>query len=188
MKWHYFNITIAAALLISLPFRVMSAHCDEEAWNTILNQQSQVDQTYNLHAQRFNQFLSIHQNQPFLYQEFTSEEIRRFWHSNKDELHQSMKEQIQASLFVIEQIQQERINLQSLTSRVTVQAQRWQVISQHCRESDNPSNAIASWNYSLLNHALNRDINLLLTKLATLEQRYNKEVEALNNAKPMVEE
>lgn len=184
MKWHDIIITITAALLITLPFHAMSAHCAAQGWNQILKSQTDLDQSYNSHAQKFNQFLDLHQQQPFLYQEFTSDEIQQFWRSNKPTFHDSMKAQIDASLFVINKIQLERATLNRLTEQVTEQILRWQVISQHCKEIDNQSNTIASWNYAQLNQALNLDISLLLSKLKRLEQRYRNEVDALRKAMP----
>ncbi|MCZ4293278.1 hypothetical protein [Vibrio sinaloensis] len=187
MKWHCINITITAALLITLPFKVLSAHCSAPAWNEILTLQTDLDRTYNLHAQKFNQFLQIHNEQPFLYQEFTPQEIRQFWDSNKDTLHQSMNSQIEASLFVVDKIQLERDALQQLSERAEQQLLRWRNISQHCKQIDNQSNAIASEKYAQLNQALILDINKLFTKLLILEQRYVNEVEALRRARPDTE-
>lgn len=170
-------------MLITLPFKVMGEHCNASEWNKLLKLQTELDQTYNLHAQKFNQFLQVHNDQPFLYQEFTAQEIRQFWASNKSTLHQSMNSQIEASLFVVNKIQAERETLQNLEVAATKQQQLWQTISLHCSEVGVRSNTIASQNYAQLNQALTLDIKKLFTKLLILEQRYTKEVDALRQAK-----
>lgn len=181
MKWYY--IIITAALPITLPFQLSAAHCDEYSWNRSLKLQQSLDSKYNQHAQRYNQFLAFHRQQPFLYQEFSREEIRSFWRSNKHSLHSSMNAQISASQAMVKRIEQERSDLKPLLEQVDDQQLRWGAISKHCQLIDNQSNVITSLNYSQLNKALRQQIEELLIKLATLQQRYQYEVEALERAK-----
>lgn len=181
MKWHY--IIITAALLITLPFQLSAAHCDEYSWNRSLKLQQTLDSKYNQHARRYNQFLAFHREQPFLYQEFSREEIRSFWRSNKHLFHSSMNAQISASQAVVNRIEQERSELAPLIEQVADQQRRWRAISKHCQQVDNQSNAITSLNYSQLNKALSKQIEDLLTKLIALQLRYQNEIEALEQAK-----
>lgn len=184
MKWHSTRITIAAALLITLPCQVNSAHCDVESWNRALKLQTQLEQDYNFYATRFNQFLQMHLTQPFLYQEFSETELQGLWQSNNRAFHQQMQAQVEASLAVIEGITQERNQIQPLSQHALALHARWQAISQHCQRSGNQTNVITSWHYAQLNQALKEDIEALITKLDKIEQRYLQEIEALENAKP----
>jgi|GEM_PF-1337841 len=184
MKWHSVNITIAAALLITLPSGVNSAHCDAESWNRALKLQHELDLLYNYHSTRFNQFLKIHQNQPFLYQEFTALELSGLWQSNNQAFHQQMRSQAEASAAVIARIEEEQSMLIPLGNQAQAMEQRWITISQHCQDAGNQPNVINSWQYSQLNQALNVDIQALISKLNVLKSRYGREIEALENTKP----
>lgn len=183
MKWHRVLHTITAAVLITLPFPSSAAHCDAKTWNRALTLQQSLDTQYNQHAERFNQLLSFHQAQPFLYQEFSPNEIRSFWQSNKQTLLKSMQGQIAASQAVVKNIVQEREQLNPLLERAAKLQQRWQQISQHCKKIDNQSNTITSWNYAQNNKALIEQIHQLDEKLTTLQRRYQNEVRALENAR-----
>ncbi|MEZ8100729.1 hypothetical protein [Vibrio bivalvicida] len=184
MKWHSINITIAAALLITLPSGVNSAHCDAKSWNRALKLQYELEQLYNFHSNRFNQFLQIHQIQPFLYQEFTAKELSSLWQSGNQAFHQQMRSQAEASAAVIERIEEEQSLLIPLSNQARALEQRWITISQHCQDTGNQPNVINSWQYSQLNQALNVDIEDLISKLNVLKSRYGREIEALENAKP----
>ncbi|NVD08959.1 hypothetical protein FCU94_19100 [Vibrio sp. JPW-9-11-11] len=183
MKWYRYLLTITAALLITLPLPSGASHCDAETWNHALKLQQALDTQYNQHAKRFNQFLTFHREQPFLYQEFSRNEIRSFWQSNKQTLHKSMQGQIAASQQVVEAIEQERKTLNPLLDNASTLHQQWRRISQHCQKIDNQSNTIASWNYAQLNKLLIKQIQQLDEKLALLQQRYQNEVRALEDAR-----
>ncbi|MDC5870655.1 hypothetical protein OPW39_17790 [Vibrio europaeus] len=187
MKWHSINITIAAALLITLPYGVNSAHCDAESWNRALILQQELDQKYNFHATRFNQFLQIHQAQPFLYQEFTTDELKGLWQSDNHTFHQHMQTQAQASGVVISRINEEKRLLDPLVNQASAMEKRWLSISKHCKKSGSQSNVISGWQYSQANQAMRKDIESLISKLTILEGRYRNEVEALENAKPKLQ-
>lgn len=184
MKWHCLNITIAAALLITLPYGVNSAHCDAESWNRALKLQQELEQEYNFYATRFNQFLQIHQAQPFLYQEFTTKELQGLWQSNNHAFHKRMQSQAKASSIVIDKINEEKQLLDPLLGQASAMEKRWLSLSKHCKTVSSQSNVISGWQYSQVNQAMRKDIEALISKLTILEGRYRSEIEAILNAKP----
>ncbi|KJY82815.1 hypothetical protein TW81_11410 [Vibrio galatheae] len=184
MKWHNNYLIIAAALLITLPCKGNSVRCNADSWNHALKHHQEIEQEYNFHATRFNTLLQAHRIQPFLYQEFSREELQGLWLSPNSEFHKQMQTQIEASLTIIEQIQQEKQTIARLTTQAEAQSQLWRAISEHCRRIGEQSNVIISWNYAELNQALTADIEEMIQKLIIIESRYTKEIEALENAKP----
>lgn len=183
MIWHYFT-TIAATVLITLPFQLNASHCNEKSWNHILNVQLEIDENYNFHASRFNRFLKRHKERPFLFQEFSNEELKQLW-AKKDPIYQTrMQEQLHASLTVIGLIEQERQNLAPLIQRIANQQQDWIEISQHCDNSASTINMVTGLNYSQLNQALIKDTTLLIKQLDILKRHYVRELDALEQSRP----
>ncbi len=184
MKWHSIHITIAASLLITLPWQVNSAHCDEKSWNRVLKLQHDLEQVYNHHATRFNEFLQIHQAQPFLYQQFTQDELQALWQSRNNRFQEQIQSQADASQEVVKRIKEERVLLEPMLAKAETQQSHWLDLSKHCKRTGNQTNVIASTNYSQLNRALKADIEALLSKLKVLESRYERERLAIESAKP----
>lgn len=183
MIWHYLT-TITAAMLITLPFQVNGSQCNEKTWNANLKVQQELDESYNLHASRFNQFLKLHQEQPFLFQEFSTEEIHSLWSTNNTRYLEHMNAQIQASTTLIDLIAAERSAIEPLGEKALLQQDQWLTISRHCQADGKTVNMISGLDYAQLNQALIRDINTLLIKLDTLQARYKQEVEALESSRP----
>lgn len=184
MKWHSVNITIAATLAITLPCEVIGAYCDEKSWNHTLKLQHQLDQNYNFHATRFNQFLQIHHSQPFLYQEFTQVELRALWLSEDRSFRQRLQSQALASTTIIGHIEEERVMIAPLQSQATTLKQKWRQISADCLKTGNQANRITSSHYVQLNQALSIDLEGLSAKLDVLKSRYEKERDLLEATKP----
>lgn len=184
MKWQNIHITIAASLLITLPWQVNSAHCDEKSWNHALKLQQELEALYNHHATRFNEFLQIHQAQPFLYQQFSEDELRTLWLSKQHHFQEQIQLQADASLEVIAKINEERLLLEPMLDQVDTQRNHWLNLSQHCKQTDNQANVITSSSYAQLNHALKSDIEALISKLKVIETRYERESQAIEKAKP----
>lgn len=184
MKWHTIHITIAASLLITLPWQVNSAHCDEESWNRVLKLQHDLEQLYNHHATRFNEFLQIHQAQPFLYQQFTQDELQALWQSRESRFQEQIQSQADASLEVVKRINEERLLLEPMLAQAETQQEHWLSLSKHCQHTGNQTNVIASSNYAQLNQTLRDDIEALINKLKVLESRYEKERLAIESANP----
>ncbi|EEX93780.1 hypothetical protein [Vibrio orientalis] len=183
MIWHYFN-TITAAMLITLPFQVNGSQCNEKSWNASLKVQQELDESYNLHASRFNQFLKLYQNQPFLFQEFSADEIHSLWSTNNASYLEHMNAQIKASTVIIDLIDNERSAIEPLNEEASRQQDKWLTISRNCQTNGKMINMISGLDYAQLNQALIRDISILLRKLDTLQARYLKEVEALESSRP----
>lgn len=183
MIWHYLT-TITAAMLITLPFQVNGSQCNEKSWNASLKVQQELDESYNLHASRFNQFLKLYQDQPFLFQEFSADEIYSLWSTNNPNYLEHMNAQIKASTTIIDLIDNERSVLAPLNEEASRQQDKWLSISRHCHSNGNMVNMITSLDYAQLNQALIRDISILRRKLDTLQSRYLKEVEALESSRP----
>lgn len=187
MIWHYI-VTITAATMITLPFPVNSAHCDEKTWNRYLKLQQEVDFNYNVHAHRFNQLLQVYQTRPLLSKEFSQQEIATLWQSNNAIHSERMDAQLAASKTLLGHIQQESKAIEPLTSKVSDLQSKWIEISKHCASSEHKVNMITSLNYAQLSQALIVDIRTLLRQLAVIESGYIQEIEALVNTKPTPQE
>ncbi|WP_394125987.1 hypothetical protein [Vibrio hepatarius] len=171
-------------MLITLPFQVNGSQCNEKSWNANLKVQHELDEAYNLHASRFNQFLKLHQDQPFLFQEFSADEIHSLWSTNNTRYLEHMNAQIQASTTLIDLIGKERSAIEPLNDKALLQQDKWLTISHHCQTKGKMINMITGLDYAQLNQALMRDISILLRKLDTLQTRYRKEIEALESSRP----
>ena len=183
MIWRNVTLTLTAWWLITLPFQSIAGECDEQSWNQALKTQASLDKAYNHHAQRFNQFLPIHTAQPFLYEEFTQNEIVSLWQQHKPELQQKMLQQITASEALIIRMQIERQSIVDLLIPTQELQQRWLKIHQDCLKREEVTNAHYSQRFSDSAKQLYHQLNSLLYKLNALKARYQKEINTLQKAK-----
>lgn len=171
-------------MLITLPFQENASLCNEQTWNANLKIQRELDSSYNFHASRFNQFLELHQRLPLLSKEFNDDEIKHLWLSNNASYQQHLEAQIQASMAVVQRIEQEYQAIEPLTVLASKQHKSWLAISRNCQEKSNTINMITSLEYAQLNQALLKDVSVLMGQLNTLKVRYLKEIEVLERSHP----
>lgn len=184
MMWHWVSFTIAAVCLSTLPFPSKSAHCDAKTWGDTIRTQKQIDQTYNFHAVRFNQLLKYYSNQPLLHQTFEQQEIQALWETSTPLSQQKLSMQIEASLQVIQAIEEELVAISQLQDDVLALANEWQEISQHCAIEQRTTNVAVSHNYGQSNRRLREGIEQLKGKLTLIQYQYQQEMETLVNTKP----
>lgn len=182
MNWRSITFTLTAMWLITLPFHSIANECDEQSWNRALTQQRLLDDAYNGHALRFNEFLPVHLTQPFLHEEFSFTEITSFWHREKTHLQEKMLEQIAAAEEVILRIETERKAVVSLLVPALYQAERWSAIYQDCRIKEAQENEANSQRFLLESQELHSQLLGLLSQLNVLRLRYELEVDTLQRA------
>ncbi|RJX68942.1 hypothetical protein DZ860_16005 [Vibrio sinensis] len=158
--------------------------CNPTDWNIVLKAQKKVDVRYNIHAVRFNQLLSIHQQRTLLHQEFTSQELQTFWHPDKTDMHLTMRTQMKATREAVEQTETEISKINNSLSDIYLTRKNWKSISQHCEQQGQTINMISSEHYVSMNQEIINDIKQLKKKLSTIKQQYLNEIAALENSYP----
>lgn len=179
MKWRRLITRLTASLLITLPLSVQGQQCVEHDWNQLLIEQKRLDSWYNQHAEAFNQFLHIYQQQVFLHKQFTKQQLRSFWAPNKPDLHHKMQQQIEISTQIHQLLTQEITLLENQSTPVEQLTQRWQTMMTSCKAAELNVNVLSSQTYIKDNTKLLEQLNLLTRKLKTLAQNYQHERQAL---------
>ncbi|CAK4073930.1 hypothetical protein [Vibrio sp. 16] len=179
MKWLSFTSTITAAWLCTLPFHGTAAHCDAKAWDQLVKIQQKIDASYNQHAERFNRLLQYHQQQPFLHQAFSSQELNTLWVTGTPSAKQKFELQMDSSRHLIQAIDEESQLISRLEQNVKETRTQWRELGAHCHDARYATNSVISDNYVKSNDALLASLSELLSKLATIQHRYRLELSTL---------
>lgn len=179
MRWLRAFITITAILSITLPIPVFAAQCDEKSWNQSLTFQKRVDAWYNQQATKYNDFLSLHKQRVLLHQQFSEQELRRFWRTQKRIFINTMNAQIQAANETVSQLDQQIHTVSDGAVIIDRAIIRWRSINQQCEKQQQFINTATSLNYIQANQILKLEQEKLVSKLNQLKRIYQYEADLL---------
>jgi hypothetical protein len=184
MKW-FINlyITIAVVSLTSVSSEHNRAYCDKKSWNGALNSEFTLEKKYNEHAESYNKTLVHYRERPFLYQNFSTQEIEDMWLQHQPISYFAWTEEYENVVQTIEQLVPEIDAVHLLLERTIIQKQLWQEISNHCKHMGDKSNQSAGLRYVHVGDERIEDSKELIDKLERLLQIYIKEKIAINNTR-----
>ena len=184
MKW-FINpyITIAVVSMTSVSSEHNRAYCDKKSWNEALKSEFALEKKYNNHAESYNKMLADYRERPFLYQNFSTQEIQEIWLQNQPISYFAWTEEYENILQTIEHLVPEIDSVHLLLEQAIIHKQLWQEISDHCKHMGDKPNQTAGLRYVRVGDERIEDFKVLIDKLEKLRQRYVKEKKAINNSR-----
>ncbi|MBW3696086.1 hypothetical protein EK599_10285 [Vibrio sp. T187] len=158
-------------------------HCNEQAWNHLLDKQHQVENWYNQNSMGFNELLSQHDAQVFMSKEFTEQELATFWHPDKRAFHKKLNDQIQSAIYLSELISSRSLLITEKMDEVLGLTLAWKKISIHCLKANYPVNYQTSLSNIRSSESLQSDLSNLRDKYDVLGARYIQEAKIIQQTK-----
>ncbi|EFP95763.1 hypothetical protein [Vibrio caribbeanicus] len=184
MKWFInFYITIAVISLTSVSSEQNRAYCDKKSWNKALKSEFALESKYNENAESFNKMLVHYQARPFLYQNFSKQEIQDIWVQHQSISYFTWTEEHESVVKTIEQLVHRKDVVYLLLEQAINQKQLWQEITSHCNHMGDKSNQSAGSRYVKVGDSRIGDVKELIDKLETLLQIYKREKAAIRYTK-----
>ncbi|WP_165313844.1 hypothetical protein [Vibrio ziniensis] len=179
MKTHLRSVS--TVMLITLSWLSQASQCNEQEWNKALASQRVWDQTYNLLASKYNEWLPSFQQSIFLHVEFSNNELSYLWSKDTNHFQDKVNKQILAISESRQQLNSLIQYIDRLPDEVLEQLQTWRDIEEACGSDKLIANEVAAGHYIRSDQQLIQDFTHLKKQLEIMRRSYDNEIFTLKN-------